>query len=75
MKRKWSATELMESWTLAPEERTLSLQKRGANRLGLALLLKFFQLQGHFPSQKNEIPRIAQELVAQQLNLSIRPLL
>ena len=50
----------------------LSLQKRGANRLGLALLLKFFQLQGHFPSQKDEIPRIAQEFVAQQLNLSIR---
>ncbi|MEO0374167.1 MAG: Tn3 family transposase [Cyanobacteria bacterium P01_A01_bin.17] len=71
MKRKWSATELMESWTLELEERTLVLQKRGVNRLGFALLLKFFQLEGRFPAQKNEIPRSVQSFVAQQLELAV----
>ncbi|MBE9079573.1 DUF4158 domain-containing protein [Romeria aff. gracilis LEGE 07310] len=71
MRRKWSAIELMESWTLEPGERTLVLQKRSVNRLGFALLLKFFQREGRFPVQKNEIPHCAQIFVAEQLELPI----
>ena len=46
MKRKWENEELTEHWRIEAEERALILQKKGANRLGFALLLKFFQLRG-----------------------------
>ena len=40
MKRKWSTDELNEHWRLASSELDQIKQKRGANRLGFALLLK-----------------------------------
>lgn len=70
MKRKWENEELTEHWSLDSQERELIAQKKGANRLGFALLLKFFQWQGRFPEKKHEIPRVVQEFVAQQLGLS-----
>jgi hypothetical protein len=70
MKRKWENEELTEHWSLDSQERELIAQKKGANRLGFALLLKFFQWQGRFPEKKNEIPRVVQEFVAQQLSTS-----
>lgn len=69
MKRKWANYELLEHWTIEAEENQLILKKKGANRLGFALLLKFFQLKGRFPEKKNEIPRVVQAFVAEQLGL------
>lgn len=70
MKRKWENEELTEHWSIDAEERELILQKKGANRLGFALLLKFFQLKGRFPEKKNEIPRVVQVFVAEQLGMA-----
>jgi TnpA family transposase len=70
MKRKWENDELMEHWTVDGEEIDLVFRKKGANRLGFALLLKFFQLKGRFPEKKNEIPRVVQMFVAEQLGMS-----
>lgn len=42
MKRKWENHELIEHWTLEAEDREVIFRKKGANRLGFALLLKFF---------------------------------
>lgn len=67
MKRKWSPEELLEHWTLTPDELELVIQKRGENRLGFALLLKFFQHEGRFPEQKQALPRCVQQFVADQL--------
>ena len=67
MKRKWSADELNERWTLMPDELALIGKKRGASRLGFALLLKFFEQTGYFPAKKHEIPFIVQRFVAEQL--------
>ena len=69
MKRKWNNHELNEHWMLEPDERELSLRRKGANRLGFALLLKFFQFQGRFPERKNEVPRVVQAFIAEQLGL------
>ena len=71
MKRKWDNHELIEHWTIDTEERELTRKKKGANRLGFALLLKFFQLKGRFPEKKNEIPRVVQAFVAEQLGVSV----
>lgn len=37
------------------------------NRLGCALLLKYFQMQGRFPRRKQDIPAAIVEHIAQQL--------
>jgi TnpA family transposase len=67
MKRKWSVDELKERWTLMPDELALISKKRGANQLGFALLLKFFEQTGYFPAKKHEIPFVVQRFVAEQL--------
>ncbi|MEL7334017.1 MAG: Tn3 family transposase, partial [Cyanobacteria bacterium J06560_2] len=69
MKRKWENHELAEYWTIDEDEQPLIAKKRGVNRLGFALLLKFFQLKGRFPEKKNEIPRVVRAFVAQQLSV------
>lgn len=38
---------------------------------GFPLLLKFFQLEERFPEKKNEIPRIVQVFVAEQLGIPV----
>ena len=69
MKRKWENHELAEHWTIDEEERLIVDKKRGINRLGFSLLLKFFQLKGRFPEKQHEIPRVVRAFVAEQLGL------
>jgi hypothetical protein len=49
VKRRWAPDELVEHWTLAPDELRLLANKTGSTRLGFALLLKFFRYEGRFP--------------------------
>lgn len=69
MKRNWSLEELIEHWTILPKEQKLLSKKSGTNKLGLALLLKFYQYQRRFPALKREIPSPVVSFVAQQLNI------
>jgi Domain of unknown function (DUF4158) len=50
MKQDWSKGELVEFWTLTDVERQFSDQRTPRGRLGLAVLWKFFQFEGRFPS-------------------------
>jgi len=56
MKRNWQPEELVEHWTLLPDELALVANKTEQNKLGFALLLKFFQLEARFPYQQQEVP-------------------
>lgn len=58
MRRNWQADELVEHWTLLPDELILLTNKTNPNRLGFALLLKFFQLEARFPHNKHEVPKV-----------------
>lgn len=69
MKRKWENHELVEHWIIDADDRLLIHQKRGVNRLGFALLLKFFQLTGRFPEKPSEIPRVVRAFVSEQLKV------
>lgn len=71
MKQQWAPQELIDHWALTPEEiRFVTTASRtGYNRLGCALLLKYFQLQGRFPRRKQDIPALIVEHVAQQLKI------
>ncbi|RAM49937.1 MAG: Tn3 family transposase [Hapalosiphonaceae cyanobacterium JJU2] len=70
MKRHWEVDELIEHWTLLPSEEALLENKIGANRLGFAVLLKFFQLEGRFPSEKSDVPKPVIVYLAKQLSIS-----
>jgi NAD(P)-dependent dehydrogenase (short-subunit alcohol dehydrogenase family) len=70
MKRQWYTEELSEYWMLQPQEQKLLLGKTDSNRLAFILLLKFFQHEGCFPHQRQEIPKVVQDFVAQSLGVS-----
>jgi len=70
MKQYWSEGELVECWTLTDVERQLAEQHTQRRRLGLAVLVKFFQFEGRFPSYHKEVPLAAVDYVAEQLAVS-----
>jgi hypothetical protein len=69
MKRVWTTDELVDHWTLGPADLSLLANKTGATRLGFALLLKYFQLDGRFPQHPRDVPLAAIVHVARQLDL------
>ena len=70
MKRQWTPEELVEQFTLSEDEITLLPQKNEANRLGFAVLLKFFQINARFPQSRRETPQPIVSYLAQQLHVS-----
>jgi len=56
MRREWSAEELIACWTLVDEDWGLLANKTGATRLGLGVLLKYFELEARFPRHAGEVP-------------------
>ncbi len=70
MKRQWTNEELAEHWTLSSKELDLiGDSKTDHNLLGFAVLLKYFQYEGRFPTQKQDIPSIVIVHLAQQLGV------
>src|SRR6266702_2124396 len=66
MKRTWTSEELLEHFTLLPDELTAVGNKSGATRLGFAVLLKCLQYEGRFPRSRQEVaPDVARFLAAQ----------
>lgn len=70
MKQNWTIDELIDNWTLLPNELELATRPNArVNRLGFALLLKYFQIEGQFPYHQSEIPQTAITYVARQLDI------
>lgn len=61
---------LVERWTLLRDEQDLLAGKRGATRLGFALLLKYYTFHGHFPRGRSELPDEVVDYVARQVKVS-----
>ena len=70
MKRKWTEEELIERWTLMPDELPLLSNKAGHTRLGFAVLLRFFAGEGRFPSSKGEVPGAVVAHLAKQVRVA-----
>lgn len=71
MKKNWNEDELLTDFVLMPNELHLSMvNKTEANRLGFALLLKYFQQEAKFPSTKQDVPKVIIEYIAKQLDIS-----
>ena len=70
VKRNWTDEELTECWLLSADELALLPNRIAHNRLGFAVHLKFFQIEGRFPRSPREIPVAAVCFLADQLGLS-----
>src|SRR5215831_193228 len=70
MQHNWTDGELTVHWSLTAEEMALLPTRVDYNRLGFAVQLKFFDIEGRFPRTPREIPTSALGFVADQLGLS-----
>jgi TnpA family transposase len=70
MKRQWTNEELIADFTISAKELDLiGDSKADHNLLGAACLLKYFQHEGRFPAEKQDIPPIVIVHLAQQLGV------
>ncbi len=69
MKRHWHPEELFEHWTLLADDMSLVGNKTGATRLGFAIILKAFQLEGRFLNDTDIIPQSVVDYVANQVDV------
>ena len=70
MKRHWDEQELAEHGSLTHDEFELLRNRTERSRIGFAVLLKFFQVEGRFPSDRKEVPAVALDYLGDQLEAS-----
>jgi hypothetical protein len=71
VKWHWTEDELEMQWSLSAEELALLPGRTDSGRLGCAILLKFFQFQGFFPSNPKSIPHEIAAYLAQVTNSAL----
>ena len=59
MQAEWEPDELIDAWTLTGGDWDLIANKAGATRLGFAVMLKFYEIEGRFPAYPEEVPPAA----------------
>ena len=70
MKRRWTDDELLQHFTLRPDELVvLSSSTTDHNRLGFAVLLKYSEYSGRFPENRASIPGDVIRYLANQLDI------
>ena len=69
MRQWWEVDELIESWTLDPDDVGLVANKTGPTRFGFGVLFKFFELEARFPRSINEVPIEVVDFVGRQLDV------
>lgn len=70
MNQHWDVDDIIQHFTLLPEEVSFIGINDPHNQLGKALLLKFFQHEVRFPESEEDLSPEIIEYVAQQLSLS-----
>ncbi|MER7279971.1 Tn3 family transposase [Dactylosporangium sp. NPDC000244] len=69
VRREWSLEDLIDAWTLVDADWDLIANKYGPTKLGFAVILKFFEIEGRFPRHGGEVPAAAVEFVARQVKV------
>ncbi len=59
MQAEWEPDELIDAWTLTGNDWDLIANKAGVTRLGFAVMLKFYEIEGRFPAYPQEVPPAA----------------
>lgn len=69
MRQNCTPQDLADHFTLWPVEPELRANKTGANRLGLVVLLKYFQWEGRFPEPVQAVPSAGVAYMARTLTI------
>ncbi len=69
MARELDEDEVIGNWTLVGDELEQLSGRRGATKLGFALLLRFYAVHGRFPSGQSELPGQAVAYVARLVDV------
>ncbi|MEU2517055.1 DUF4158 domain-containing protein [Streptomyces syringium] len=69
MEQGWEPEDVISVWTLFEDDMKRLWNKSGADRLGFAVLLKFFGAASRFPAPGEEVPAAAVSYVAQQVGV------
>ncbi len=69
MKRCWDDQELIEHWTIHQSEQGLLANRTDRGSIGVAVLLKFFQLSGRFPHHHKDVPGRVLAFLGEQLSV------
>ncbi|MFE0062272.1 DUF4158 domain-containing protein [Streptomyces sp. NPDC059003] len=69
MRQEWEPEDLIEVWTLLEDDMGRLRNKSGANRLGFAVFLKFFEVEAWFPEDAGEVPAPVVPYLAQQVKV------
>ena len=69
MKKKWTALELKEYWTLSPQELDFTKSKSRKSRLAFSFLLKYFQMNMRFPAREETISLVVIDFVSKQIGV------
>jgi Domain of unknown function (DUF4158) len=56
---EWEPDELIDAWTLTGNDWDLITNRAGVTRLGFAVMLKFYKIEGRFPAYPQEVPPAA----------------
>lgn len=67
MKRIWTEKELVDNFSILPLELELMKSKRGKDKLGFAVMLKYFAHELQFPKNRSNIPVKVINFIAKQL--------
>jgi hypothetical protein len=59
VRAEWEPDELIDAWTLTGGDWDLIANKAGVTRLGFAVMLKFYEIEGRFPAYREEVPQAA----------------
>jgi hypothetical protein len=69
MRRLWSAEELVERWSLGPEELSLLPGKADTSKLGFAAQLAFYKQHARFPDAEADIAPAVIAHLAEQIGV------
>ena len=59
MRAEREPDELIGAWSLVKSDWGLIASKAGVTRLGFAVMLKFYEIEGRFPAYREEVPQAA----------------
>jgi hypothetical protein len=65
---RWDEQELIEHWTLSAAVGGLLANRTERGSIGVAVLLKFFQLNGRFPHRHKDVPGPVLAFMGEQLS-------
>ena len=74
MRRLWSADELIEGWSLAPEDTALLVGLLDAGKLGLAVQLAYWRRHGAFPDDEADLAPAVNIHLADQVGVPVEAL-